>query len=101
LVLKDDGDALFGVWMGEEGVHPSHGKGYYGSGESFMWKYVEGKFEAFKWTGRNDYVALCEPEFISFGGGYVLHSFMSSAFPPFVLTNESCYLQGRPIWALP
>lgn len=69
LVVKDAGDALFGLWMGEEGVHPSRGKGYYGSGESFMWKYVDGKFEVFKWTGRNDYVALCEPEYISFGGG--------------------------------
>jgi TLD len=26
----------------------------------------------FKWTGKNDYVALCEPESISFGGGCVL-----------------------------
>lgn len=23
----------------------------------------------FKWTGKNDYVALCEPDYISFGGG--------------------------------
>jgi hypothetical protein len=38
----------------------------------FMWKYVAGKFQVFKWTGKNDYVALCEPEFLSFGGGYVL-----------------------------
>ena len=26
----------------------------------------------YKWSGKNDYVALCEPEYISFGGGYVL-----------------------------
>jgi hypothetical protein len=26
----------------------------------------------FNWTGKNDYVALCEPESISFGGGCVL-----------------------------
>ncbi len=25
----------------------------------------------FKWTGKNDYVALCEPDYISFGGGCV------------------------------
>lgn len=37
-----------------------------------MWKYVGGKLEIFKWTGKNDYVALCEPDFLSFGGGYVL-----------------------------
>lgn len=37
----------------------------------FMWKYVADKLQVFKWTGKNDYVALCEPEFISFGGGCV------------------------------
>lgn len=36
----------------------------------FLWKYVAGKFQVFKWTGKNDYVALCEPGFLSFGGGY-------------------------------
>ena len=25
--------------------------------------------KVFKWTGRNTYFALCESEFISFGGG--------------------------------
>ena len=35
----------------------------------FMWKFDGEKLEVFKWTGKNDYVALCEPEFISFGGG--------------------------------
>lgn len=28
--------------------------------------------EFFKWTGRNDYVALCEPDSVSVGGGSVL-----------------------------
>ena len=27
------------------------------------------RVRVFKWTGRNDYVALCEPDYISFGGG--------------------------------
>jgi hypothetical protein len=35
----------------------------------FLWKYANGQLEVFKWTGNNDYVALCEPDFISFGGG--------------------------------
>ncbi len=35
------------------------------------------KVQVFKWTGKNDYVALCEPEYISFGGGYV-HTFPRS-----------------------
>ncbi|KAF8870814.1 TLD-domain-containing protein [Infundibulicybe gibba] len=68
VVVKDAGDGLFGVWMGD-GVRLSKGKGYYGSGESFLWKHVDGKFQVFKWTGKNDYVALCEPDFLSFGGG--------------------------------
>jgi hypothetical protein len=25
--------------------------------------------EVYRWTGRNDYVALCEPDFVSLGGG--------------------------------
>ncbi|KAG6908494.1 hypothetical protein DXG01_004428 [Tephrocybe rancida] len=69
VVVKDSGDGLFGAWMGKEGVRPSRGKGYYGSGESFLWKYIGGKLQVYKWTGRNDYIALCEPGFISFGGG--------------------------------
>ncbi|KAG6827072.1 hypothetical protein H0H92_013325 [Tricholoma furcatifolium] len=69
VVVKDEGNGIFGVWMGKEGVHPSRGKGYYGSGDSFLWKYLGGKLKVFKWTGRNDYVALCEPQYISFGGG--------------------------------
>lgn len=38
----------------------------------FLWKF-EGtgprKLKVFRWTGKNDYVALCEPEYLSFGGG--------------------------------
>jgi hypothetical protein len=67
VVIRDSGDAVFGVWMGE-GIMLSKGA-YYGSGESFLWKYTSDKLDVFKWTGRNDYVALCEPEYISFGGG--------------------------------
>jgi hypothetical protein len=68
LVIKDSGDAVFGVWMGE-GIKHSKGKGYYGSGDSFMWRYVAGQLSAFRWTGKNKYVALCESDYISFGGG--------------------------------
>ncbi|KAE9393145.1 TLD-domain-containing protein [Gymnopus androsaceus JB14] len=68
VVMKDSGDAVFGAYMGD-GIKQSKGKGYYGSGESFLWRYVNGTFQVFKWTGKNDYVALCEPEYLSFGGG--------------------------------
>ena len=36
---------------------------------SFLWKAHGEDVRVFKWTGKNDYVALCEPESISFGGG--------------------------------
>ncbi|TFK59542.1 TLD-domain-containing protein [Pluteus cervinus] len=68
VIIKDSEDSLFGAWIGE-GIKMSRGKGYYGSGESFLWKYTSDKLQVYKWTGRNDYVALCEPGFISFGGG--------------------------------
>ncbi|KAJ3482355.1 hypothetical protein NLI96_g7033 [Meripilus lineatus] len=69
IVLRDSGDAVFGAWMGE-GIHPSKGA-YFGSGESFLWKFwpKEKKVKVFKWTGRNDYIALCESDYVSFGGG--------------------------------
>ncbi|KAI9457383.1 TLD-domain-containing protein [Boletus coccyginus] len=80
LVLKDAGDAVFGAWL-SEGVRLEKG-GYYGSGESFLWRYHspvvggrQGRLDVYAWTGVNEYVALCEPGFISFGGGCVsLHS---------------------------
>jgi TLD len=37
----------------------------------FLWKAHGDGVRVFKWTGKNDYVALCEPESISFGGGCV------------------------------
>ena len=27
----------------------------------FLWRYVGSKLDVYKWTGKNDYVALCEP----------------------------------------
>ncbi|EMD32723.1 hypothetical protein CERSUDRAFT_108566 [Gelatoporia subvermispora B] len=68
VVMRDSGDAVFGVWLGE-GVHQSRG-GYYGGGSSFMWRLLPDKrLRIYKWTGKNDYVALCETEYLSFGGG--------------------------------
>ncbi|KXN87828.1 Oxidation resistance protein 1 [Leucoagaricus sp. SymC.cos] len=70
-VVKDADGIIFGAWMGD-GLRMSRGnEKYYGSGESFLWKWVEADEElrVYKWTGKNDYVALCEPDFISFGGG--------------------------------
>jgi TLD len=85
--MRDSGNTVFGAWIGD-GIKLSKGA-YYGSGEScvffffffkspgphffllgsFLWRYYENELEVFKWTGRNDYVALCDTEYISFGGG--------------------------------
>ncbi|KAJ7270628.1 TLD-domain-containing protein [Mycena haematopus] len=70
LVIQDADDALFGAWVADGLMRSTRG-GYYGGGESFLWRYLpsSGKFDVYKWTGKNDYVALCEAGFLSFGGG--------------------------------
>ncbi|KAI0248033.1 TLD-domain-containing protein [Lactifluus subvellereus] len=67
LVVSDADGGCFGSWVAD-GICEGHGS-YTGSGESFLWKAHGDGVEVFKWTGQNDYVALCEPESISFGGG--------------------------------
>jgi len=67
LAIRDAGDTVFGAWVGD-GLHPSKGA-YYGGGESFLWKMYGEELKVYKWAGKNDYVALCEPDYISFGGG--------------------------------
>jgi hypothetical protein len=47
----------------------------------FLWKAVGDEVRVFNWTGKNDYVALCEPESISFGGGCDIVLFFSPCFP--------------------
>ncbi|KAF9481064.1 TLD-domain-containing protein, partial [Pholiota conissans] len=67
--VKDSEGGIFGAWLAE-GVRGVKGnRGYFGGGESFLWKYVNDTLKVFKCTGKNNYVALCEPEYISFGGG--------------------------------
>ncbi|KAI0270440.1 TLD-domain-containing protein [Gloeopeniophorella convolvens] len=67
LIIRDAEGGCFGAWVAD-GIHEGHGS-YSGSGESFLWKMHGDSMKVFKWTGKNDYVALCEPESISFGGG--------------------------------
>ncbi|KAF8957182.1 TLD-domain-containing protein [Flammula alnicola] len=69
LVVKDAEGAVFGVWLAEGVRFNKGGRGYFGGGESFLWKYVHDTLKVFKCTGKNNYVALCEPGYISFGGG--------------------------------
>jgi hypothetical protein len=85
-VVRDAQDNVFGVYM-NEAITRREGT-YYGSGESFvhnpkfiridihqaqrfLFKLPSGDTEAqaFRWTGKNQYFALCEAGFISFGGG--------------------------------
>jgi len=35
----------------------------------FLFKVVDEQVKVFKWTGKNQYFALCESGFVSFGGG--------------------------------
>jgi len=69
VVVRAADDRCFGAWVAD-GIREGHGS-YIGSGESFLWKETGDGDEVrvFNWTGKNDYVALCEPESISFGGG--------------------------------
>ncbi|KAF9039852.1 TLDc domain-containing protein, partial [Panaeolus papilionaceus] len=70
LVIKDSGDTVFGAWLGE-GIRTRHLKGnsHFGGGESFLWKYSNSRLQIFRCTGKNNYTALVEPQYISFGGG--------------------------------
>ena len=47
----------------------------------FLWKASSDEVRVFNWTGKNDYVALCEPESISFGGGCDTVLFFLPCFP--------------------
>lgn len=122
LVIQDANEAVFGAWL-SEGVKLEKG-GYYGSGESsvlscflgtrlltdptrtrdrFLWRYHpsldgerQGRLDVYTWTGTNEYVALCEPGFISFGGGCVM-SFVSAP----EMADSGTTEQGRSLWALP
>lgn len=57
------------LWKATETVIDSKGEANW-EGEEVIWPAVK----VFKWTGMNDYVALCEKSSVSIGGGYeVLH----------------------------
>ncbi|KAJ7161073.1 TLD-domain-containing protein [Mycena filopes] len=70
VVMQDANNVLFGAWV-PDGLRRSTRGAYYGGGDSFLWRYIpsSSKFDVYKWTGKNEYVALCEDGFISFGGG--------------------------------
>ncbi|OCF44906.1 hypothetical protein I317_01185 [Kwoniella heveanensis CBS 569] len=68
LVVCDGEGNRFGVYLNES-IVKREGT-YYGSGESFLFKLSPtSEVKTFRWSGRNQYFALCENGFISFGGG--------------------------------
>ncbi|KAK7208306.1 TLD-domain-containing protein [Myxozyma melibiosi] len=90
LIVEDKHGGIFGAYLNEY-PHPTKNGRYYGNGECFLWKSkvipntplasttslsdtasirsVNMQFKAFPYTGINDYMILCDPGFISVGGG--------------------------------
>lgn len=76
LVIKDDLHDVFGGYVNEY-FHPTDSKRYSGNGECFLWKSRKVKddegthiqFQAFPYTGENDYLIYGTSEFLSIGGG--------------------------------
>ncbi|KAH6907093.1 TLD-domain-containing protein [Coprinopsis sp. MPI-PUGE-AT-0042] len=73
LVLRDSEtseqsvDGTFGAFIAEGLGRKS--KGFFGGGDSFLWKYSNGALQVFKASGRNTYFAICESGYMAFGGG--------------------------------
>lgn len=60
----------------------------------FLWRvdpHDNNDLRVYKWTGRNDYVALCDKDGFSFGGGYVIF------IHPAIIHND-VHSQGRALW---
>ncbi|EIW66885.1 hypothetical protein TREMEDRAFT_72262 [Tremella mesenterica DSM 1558] len=69
LLVRDGDNHVFGVYIAEH-IQKKEGT-YYGSGECFLFKFRDDDSApcVFRWTGRNQYFALCETNYVSFGGG--------------------------------
>ncbi|KAK9471001.1 putative oxidation resistance protein 1 [Dipodascopsis tothii] len=86
LIVEDSAGGIFGAYMNEYPRPTKHAR-YYGNGECFLWKSrliktpemsteslstpapPQIQFKTFPYTGINDYMILCEPKFLSVGGG--------------------------------
>jgi hypothetical protein len=94
LVIRDKTHCVFGAYVNEPFRKVSESKRYYGNGECFLWKFNEcrddediyaktprknrdstiprssaPRFQAFPYTGLNDFVIFSTPNFLSLGGG--------------------------------
>ncbi|KAH8822627.1 TLD-domain-containing protein [Flagelloscypha sp. PMI_526] len=73
LVIRDSDDAIFGAYLSDsKGLKVQESsvlRRHYGSGESFLYtkRSTTSPVRIFKWSGKNDYIALCEPTSVSFG----------------------------------
>ncbi|ANB14023.1 Oxr1p [Sugiyamaella lignohabitans] len=73
LVVKDKKGDIFGAYANEY-FHTTESRRFYGNGECFLWKTSrlpngDIRFQAFPYTGVNDFVIFCAPNFLSMGGG--------------------------------
>lgn len=94
LVIRDKTYCVFGAYVNEPFRKISETKRYYGNGECFLWKFNESRddedinsakqgkdrnatiprssaprFQAFPYTGVNNFVIFSTPNFLSLGGG--------------------------------
>ncbi|KAJ9060982.1 oxidation resistance protein 1, variant 2 [Entomophthora muscae] len=71
IAIRDSENQVFGAYISDP-LEPS--PSYYGSGESFLWRADNNsddntQITKYEWSGLNRYIILCEPEYISIGGG--------------------------------
>jgi len=66
LAIRDTENNVFGAYVSE----PFHiTKGFYGTRECFLWKYIKGGLKMYPTSGNNEYFILSEPDYIAIGGG--------------------------------
>ncbi|ORX42995.1 TLD-domain-containing protein [Piromyces finnis] len=66
LAIRDTENNVFGAYVSES-FHVS--KGFYGTRECFLWKYVKGGLKMYPTSGYNEYFILSESDYIAIGGG--------------------------------
>lgn len=67
VVVRTDSDDVIGAYCSEAWHVDTH---YYGTGETFLFRLTPA-FEAWRWTGDNDFFMMAEANAIMVGGGYV------------------------------
>lgn len=66
LVVRDVENHVFGAYL-SHGIRMSKGS-FYGNGESFLYTFRNSsEFDAYLWTGRNNYITLCDTEGLAVG----------------------------------